>query len=259
MFESNYPLFASGRLLKVDMLKGLRDYPREVINVMFEKYSNGIIGGCDLEVMDNFIIIKKGVLKYQENIYVLSKDYPIKYENNNVSTSLKIKFMPSYNSADYIKNETEIYLDVDNEVKDDEMELCRFKLRNGAKLRKKYISFLDFSTEFDTVNIINAPYASYASSSLSPYILRSFGLEMLKCSLSESFDITFAYLCVQSKETIDKQIIINYIVNKLNVEYRDYSNKEMYDYLYSILQEIQEGKNSNMRSRNGRYKKIIID
>lgn len=259
MFKSNYPLFDSGRILKSAMLEDLRDYPREFASIKYGGYSNGIIAGCSIDVIDNFIVIKKGILKYKENIYMLSKDYPIKYENNNVLTSLKIKFLPVNNAGEYVKNETEIYLSEKIENEDYEMELCRFKLRTGAKLRREYVGFKDFSTEFDTVNIINTPFAAYGSPSLSPYILRSFGLEMLKCSLSESFDISFAMLCVQSKEAIEKDIIISYIVNKLNTEDREYSNEEIYDYLAQILESAKYGQDSDRSHGRGRFKRILID
>lgn len=259
MFKSNYPLFDSGRILKSAMLEDLRDYPREFVNIKYGSYSNGIIAGCKIDVIDNFIVIKRGILKYKENIYILSKDYPIKYENNNVLTSLKIKFLPANNAGEYVKNETEIYLSEKIENDDYEMELCRFKLRTGAKLRREYVGFKDFSTEFDTVNIINTPFAAYGNPSLSPDILRSFGLEMLRCGLSESFDISFAMLCVQSRETIEKDIIISYIVSKLNEEYKDYSNEEIFNYLNRILENMKYGQDSHGSHSKGRFKRILID
>ena len=167
--------------------------------------------------------------------------------------------MPAHNDGDYIKNETEIYLDENIETEEYEMELCRFKLRIGANLRRNYVSFIDFSTEFDTVNIINTPFSAYGESSLSPYILRSFGLEMLKCNLNDNFDITFSCLCVQCKETIEKDIIVSYIINKLNIKDKEYTNEEIYNYLAQILESRKYGQDSSQGHGRGKYKKIVID
>ena len=74
LFENNYPLFNSGRLLKIDMLEELRDFPREFFDIRLKEYSNGIISGCDIDVTDDFIDIKKGIIKYQDVLYLLKED-----------------------------------------------------------------------------------------------------------------------------------------------------------------------------------------
>ncbi|OOM73567.1 hypothetical protein CLPUN_44630 [Clostridium puniceum] len=48
MFENRYPLFNSGRLLKIEMLEELRNFPREFLDVQLKGYSDGIIYGCDI-------------------------------------------------------------------------------------------------------------------------------------------------------------------------------------------------------------------
>lgn len=259
MFIGNYPKFNEGRILKSGMLESLRDYPREIMKIKYGKCSDGIIAGCDIEVMDNFIVVKEGIIKFGKNIYILKKDYPIKYANNNVLTSLKVKFLPEHDEGDYVRIEAEIFMTEDITIKDGEMELCRFKLREGARLRREYVNFIDFSTEFDTVNIINAPFAAIGESSLSPYILRTFGREMLKYDLTESFDINFACLCVQSRDTIEKDIIVSYIKSKLNITDGEYTNEQLYNYLVQILESVSNGQGSQGTRSKGRYKKIFID
>ena len=259
MFQNNYPLFNSGRLLKIDMLEELRDFPREFFDIRLKEYSDGIISGCDIDVSDNFIVIKKGIIKYQDVIYILKEEKKIAYECNNQLMILKVKFLSTKEEKDFINNFTEVCLDEKLELEANEIEICRFKLRAGAKLRINHIDFTDFSTEYDTVNTIYAPYAAYGESSLNPDISRRFGQELLKCNLSEAWDISFGMTCVQSKEPVQKEIIVSYLVYKLNIEMKEYSNEDLYYYLLEVLNSAKNGARGNGHKGSGRYKKILID
>lgn len=259
MFENNYPLFTPGRILKTKMLTELRDYPREFINIKYRDYSDGIIAGCDIEVTDNFLIIKKGIIKHGETIYIMTEDKPLIYENNNKLTLVKLRFLSETRDNDFIKYSTEAYLDENETIKEDEMELCRFKLRSGAVLRGRYVSFNDFSTEFDTVNIINVPFAGTLGKTLNPKITRYFGRELLGCNLSNSWDIQFASLCVQSNEPIEKDITISYLVYKLNIERRSYTNNDLYNYLLEIVNQIKNSSGNRNNLKNRKFKRILID
>lgn len=259
MFQNNYPLFNSGRLLKIEMLEELRDFPREFFNIRLKEYSDGIISGCDIDVREHSIEIKKGLIKYNNVIYILKADESIDYEPNNELMILKVKFSTEKEEKDYINNVTEFYLNKNLNLEDNEMEICRFKLRTGAKLRINHTDFTDLSTEYDTVNTIYAPYAAYGDSSLNPEILRRFGRELLMCNLSEAWDISFGMMCVQSKEAIQKEIIISYLAYKLGVEIKDYSNEDLYYYLLDVLKIAKEGASGHGRRGGGRFKKILID
>ncbi|NRT73841.1 hypothetical protein [Clostridium beijerinckii] len=259
MFQNNYPLFNSGRLLKIEMLEELRNFPRGFFDARIKGYSNGIICGCEIEVSDNYIRILEGIIKYQDVIYLLKEDIKVEYTCNNKLMLLKIKFLPEIQDSDFKMNSTEVYLDEKLDIKENEIEICRFKLRAGAKLRTDHTDFIDLSTEYDTVNTIYAPYAAYGNSSLSPEILRRFGRELLECNLSEAWDISFAMMCVQSKDAIQKEIIISYLVNKLDIEVKDYNNEDLYLYLLEVLRSAKDGAKGNGRRGNGRFKKILID
>jgi hypothetical protein len=259
LFENRYPLFNSGRLLKIDMLEELRDFPREFFDIRLKEYSDGIIFGCDIEVTDNYVNIKRGIIKHQNILYILKEEEKIPYECNNKLMILKVKFLPSVEDADFKTSFTEINLNESFAVKSNEIEICRFKLRIGAKLRMNHMDFNDLSTEYDTVNTINAPYAAYEESSLNPDILRRFGRELLECNVNDAWDIAFGMTCVQSKEPIQKEIIIRYLVYKLNIEMKNYSNEEIYNYLLNVLNSAKNGQGNSRQSGNGRFKKILID
>ncbi|MBW6409692.1 hypothetical protein [Clostridium weizhouense] len=259
MFENRYPLFESGRLLKIDMLNELRDYPRIFIDIMLKEYCDGIVFGCSIDVLDDFLLIGKGIIKHDGIIYILKEDTKIKYACNNKLTVVKVKFLPEMVEKDFIENCTEIHLDDEAKLNENEMELCRFQLREGAHLRINYTGFEDLSTEYDTVNIINVPYSTKRTTGLSPIILDMFGRELIKCNINEAWDITFATMCIQNKDSIEKDIIINYLLYKLNIQERNYSNEELYLYLLEILKKQTEDLGMNNNHKRGRFKKILID
>lgn len=259
VFENSYPLFNSGRLLKIDMLNELRDFPREFIDINYEQYSDGIIEGCSLEVTDNFIVLKKGILKHNKILYLLKEDIMISYKCNNKLTILKVKFLPETKDSDFKRNSTEIYLDENLEIKENEIEICRFQLRSGAHLRIDHVDFTDLATEYDTVNFIYAPYAAIGESSLCPKILRRFGSELLKCRVEDPWDIAFGMNCVQAKEPMQKEIIIDYLVYKLNIEDKQYSNEDIYYYLLDVLNKAKDGAGSSGHHGRRGFRKILID
>ena len=51
--------------------------------------------------------------------------------------------------------------DEELELGENQMEMCRFYLREGSALRDSYKNFADMSTEYDTVNLICATAVSY--------------------------------------------------------------------------------------------------
>jgi hypothetical protein len=259
VFENRYPLFNSGRLLKIEMLEELRDFPREFFDAEFKGYSDGIISGCNLEVSDNYIKMSKGIIKYHGVLYILRENNELEYICNNKLMILKVKFLPEKQDSDFRVNSTKISLTEYLDIEENEIEICRFKLRVGAKLRINHTDFTDLSTEYDTVNIIHSPYAAYGNSSLNPEILREFGRELLECNLNEPWDISFAMMCVQSKDAIQKEIIVSYLVYKLNIENRACTNEELYYYLLEVLKSAKDGAGIHGRRGSGRFKKILID
>ena len=259
MFENNYPLFNRGRLLKIDMLKELRDFPRELSDINFKNYSDGIIKGCDIEVTADFINVKKGLIKHNNTLYLLKENAHIPYECNNKLTILKVKFLPETKDSDFLRNSAEIYLDENIELKEDEMEICRFQLRSGARLRNNHVDFNDLATEYDTVNIIHAPYAAYEESSLAPEVLRRFGREILKCNSEDPWDIAFGINCIQSKEPMQKEIIIDYLIYKLNITEDEYSNEDIYYYLLDVLNKAKDGSGSGEHHGRRGFRRILVD
>jgi len=257
LFSNIFPNFGKGRILKKEMLENLRDFPRNFFDIYFKNYSNGIIAGTDIHIGGNNITVKSGIIKHNGRIYMLTDEYEFPYYNTNKEVVIKVKFLGDSSEGDFSTYRTKIFLDDVIEKSEDELELGRFKLREGAILRSVYTDFYDFETEFNTVNIINAEYSGYGKSTLSPDILRYFSKIVLKHHSENIYDVSFAMHCISENE-VTRDMIIYYIANRLKIEYKDYTNLEIYKYLKTIVKEIESGV-KKVEVRPNRPTRIIVD
>lgn len=258
MFSNKYPVFSRGRILKLEMLDCIRDFPKDIVNVHINGYANGILTGCRLSVNDDYIIISPGIICFDQDIYILKENYKVPYTHTNETAVLKVKFTGENSNQDFVSYITEVFIDNDTNVHKDEIELCRFKLKEGAKLRNNYTDFEDMTTEYNTINIINSQFAAYENSTISPYVLKYFAKEAFKYKLSNPLDISFCMQCFQNEKAINKELIISYISSRLDQEHEDYSNERIYKYLIRILDTIKQCKQTKS---NVSYlsNKILID
>ncbi len=257
MFANIIPKFGKGRILKKEMLENLRDYPRNFGQIYFEDYSDGIISGADIHICESSIMVKKGIIKYKKSIYMLDEEYEIPYQQTNTEVLIKISFAAQYSDNDYVSFNSEIFIDENTKIKENELELGRFKLREGAILRSEYKDFYDFSTEYNTINVINVEYAGLKKSTINPRILDYFANILLKNNPENTFDIVFAMQCLNS-ETVEREAILYYISNRLTMEYKDYPNAQIYKYLTHIVRETESGKKRKVDIPN-KPSRIIVD
>lgn len=271
MFRVEYPLFKRGNLLKIAMLEQLRDYPRELIQVLLDTYSDGIIRGCHIDVDDDYLIIGSGMIKYGGNIYVSTQPIRIAYESTEATSILKIKFTSSTSDEDTIKNTSQVILVKDTPIHhrghdphldvvraDDELELCRFKLKKGARLRHAYQSFADMMTEYDTINLIYTLYAGYRRTTLSPLITDTFVKEASTHTLTNPLDIAF---CMQGGmgEAIAYDRIVLYVTQRLGIKPKAFTHMELYDHLREIMYQIKKEDHTIIKPKKTKTRKIIVD
>lgn len=257
LFANQYPHFQKGRILKREMLENLRDYPREFLDLYFQDYSNGIISGARIIVADTSLIITKGIIKHNGKLYMLHSSYELPYEATGSETILKVRFAEEVNELDFRSLTTEIVLDDSLVLAHNELELARFKLKSGAKLRSEYIDFLDFATEYNTVNYLHSQYAGFQKSTYHPIILHYFARELLKNRPVNPYDIAFALECL-NQERVQREAIDFYICNRLELDYQTFSNSQIHKYLNRILLESKRGGRMTGHSQ-GRPKRMIVD
>lgn len=256
MFKNIYPLFERKRLLKKEMLENLRDYPRNIFQMLYQSYSDGILSGCNIEVVDDSLMILPGIIYYKKIPYILEQDCKILYNPTGEWSYLKIKCLEKVPGVEYDEYLSQIYLDGIAPDTTCEMELARFKLQKGARLRNEYTGFGDFNTEFDTVNRIHVPYAAPDRSSICPEILKMYARELLQYSTENIWDYSFCINCIQSQNTVPYEVIATYLNIRTKHDKADYTNDEIFNALKSILAE--SSGNGYKSSLNGRSDKKLL-
>lgn len=258
MFSTTYPVFGKGRILKLEMLENLRDYPKDILDIHLQEYADGILTGCKLQISDNYIMITPGIIYFKGIPYILRDPYKLPYFHTNVTALLKISFSEKSANNDFISYTANAFIDDNIAISENEIELCRFKLKVGAKLRTDYTSFEDLETEYNTVNTIHAPYAAYKKSTISPDILNYFAQEAFKHNPTEPLDISFCMICMENQQAISRELITSYIALRLNIQKQDYTNQTIYKYLNQILNNISTSKKAE-KNMGFSSKRILID
>jgi len=258
MFIDNYPKFTAGRVLKHEMLNLLRDYPRGYIDILYSDYVDGVIAGCSISVNPDALSIAPGIVRYQGKLLTLVQSENISYTATGQETIVKIRFSKEKDSLDYTTISGEIVSDLSPKIADNEMELCRYKLKAGARLRDDYQNFGDMATDYDTLNIICMPYATHYETTLSPIITRKFAEEALQNKMIHPFDYMFIGQCVQG-EPVARTLITAYTSARLNIKSKDSTNLDLHRQLTKILNDIRQGKDiaSHLGRSGGR--RILVD
>lgn len=257
MFINQSPLFESGRVLKLQMLQNLRDFPRDILNILYQEYSNGILTGCNITTSHEYLIISPGIICYNHNLYLLNEPIKVDYQHNNQMTLLKVKFLGEERNKDFKSLITKIVLEETTYIRDNELELCRFKLSEEAKLRTNYQDFGDLNTQYNTINKIYAPYSAKEVSTISPEVLNFFAKEALNFQLTLHIDITFIMTILSAQMPLNRAFITTYISTRLQSNYQDASNIEIYQAMNKILKEIKGNKIQGTKKITNKY--LLID
>lgn len=236
MFQNTYPVFEAKRILKKEMLDNLRDFPRNLFGLQYQGYSDGILTGCDIKGTETGVTILPGILCYKGVPYFLEKPYPVPCSAEGKLVYVKVHFWDKAVGAGGEEFFSQVMVDEQEPDTELELELARFKLQQGARLRSEYVDFYDYETEFDTVNRIYAPYAAPGHSGIWPQIFKSFAKELLKYSVTNPWDNAFCLSCLQLTEAMPYEAARAYF-NARQGRDKEYTNMQMYRALKSILQE----------------------
>lgn len=236
MFQNTYPVFEAKRLLKKEMLDNLRDFPRSLFNLQYQTYSDGILTGCDIKGSETGLTILPGVVLYKGVPYFLDKPYPVPYRAEGKLVYVKVHFWDKAVGAGGEEFFSQILVDEQEPDPEQELELARFKLQSGARLRSDYVDFYDHETEFDTVNRIHALYAAPDHPGIWPQICRSFAKELMKYPVANIWDGAFCLSCLQLTEAMPYEALRAYLNMRMGRD-SDYTNEQIYSALKRILRE----------------------
>jgi hypothetical protein len=232
--EFKIPVFNAGPV-KREMLLCLRDIAMDEQNIRYHEYSDGIIAGCGLIEEGMKIGLNHGIVKFGGRIYKLSEKALLPYEPTDTWTVLKLRFGPKIQHKEYEHYTAELVLDGDVERKPNEMEMGRFKLKKGSRLRTEYKDFWDMVTEYDTVNLIHVRQSARFDTTLSPAITMHLAKEAFSHLGANSLDSAFCTACLSTGEPLSRELITRYVCNRLGYEYEEKSNVELHKGLAEIL------------------------
>ena len=270
MIENKYPIFGHGQVISKQALDLLRDNPVELTELLYLDRKDGIISGFNLvtDAESKQVTVTKGIVKCGGKIFWMNEDYKFDMPEIENRYILKLNLFSDFQkrkfyvrSADFsleilnngenveIKNEDDVetgfnlynqleinYENVENtgRKKIGEIEITRFITRVGAELRNDYNSFKDLRRDFNLLELINTKYSSkHELGTLHPKILELFGKEASKKTNLDIYDINFYVNCLN--RSVERDVIIAYINLKLEMEQKNYSNEELYQYLVKIL------------------------
>lgn len=258
MFQDEYPVFIRKHLLKIEMLENLRDYPRDFVQIFYKNYSDGILSGCEIKVCGHYLFVQPGIIVYSHRLYLLKEEVKIPYGAEDMQVYLKIKLLDEHKNIEKISYLSQIILEEAVPNQKDEIELCRFRLQKGSRLRENYVDFEDYTTTYDTLIRIYVPYSDEEGGTIAPDILRQFAKEAMECRIHDPLDLSFCMAVLQNQKVISRQMVTSYLNSKFRSEKNQYSNIEMYNELLKILEEMKHGKSMGTSSREQRKKIMLV-
>jgi len=216
-----------------------------------------VLAGTDLCVTDDAITIGSGILYWMGIPYVMKEEYSLSYEATERTSYLKVKFLEKQHSVEQRAYLTQLYISAEPAKDEQELELARYKLQKGARLRMEYTDYFDYNTEFDTLNRLYMPYASVGKSTIWPQITKTFARTMLNNSVKNPLDSAFCLSCLQSDRGIASEMLFRYLNIRLDEKRDAYSNREIYQALGRILAE-QSGTGTVRRQEDNTQKKMLL-
>lgn len=253
-----FPRFERGRIMKKELLWALRDYSYESLKIQYQDYSNGILKGLEITVEDDCIVLGRGMVKFDEFIYLVTEPVLVPYKATNEYQVLKGKVRVKDVSPDAILYGIDFVLDRELDRKEDEFEVCRFKLRQGAKLRNQYKAFYDIETEYDTVNLVHATWAGVDGETMSPVVMRMFGEEIKGCENSDEEDRSICFSILNGNSISRKSLLLYMKDRKIDID-EDAGNKEIFQGLEVIIRNFSGNSVNPYQKSVPKHSKIIID
>lgn len=241
MFEHKVPLFTPKRILSREILFSLRDLAYQEQVIRYTGYSDGVIAGCDLFEKAQTIGVKNGVVKFAGRLYQLESAISVPYEPTEQWRVLKVRFATQRETPDFAFYQGELVLDENTELAPNELELGRFKLKRGSRLRTKYVDFADMATEYDTVNLLHVRQAFPNEPTLHREITAHFAREAYPFLTDNALDIGFCGQCLASGQPVSRELVRLYLSARMKTDEPGMGSPELYRSLGRVLKAIKSG------------------
>jgi len=226
MQNNSYPLFARGRTLKKESLDVMRDFPRDLFDIAFCEYSDGVLYGLSVSAQHEHVYVSSGAIKHLGKIIII-KDEILPFTMFEQCVSVKVSIGLKELSKDFETIPLEVKVDTNLSLRENEWELGRFTLSKGARLRLEYTGVSDFKTPNNTLDLTEILYAGVGKTTFSAKLLKIFAHTLLQAANPSHIDISFAFTVLNS-ERVQRDFILWYIAKRLNRPFMELSNIEIY-------------------------------
>lgn len=251
MQEYRKPLFQKGRVLKKESLDALRDFPIGFAEICLSNWADGILSGFDISYMkdeekNGQLVVGAGAIWHKGQVILTeSETFPFTEFDRLIIVNLYV-FNGVYTDDFYV---CPLEIRLEEEQSEDGIELGRFRLSKGARLRKEYQDMNDFHTEYNTLDITHVPYAGQGEITISPTILQVFARMLIESGTNKESDISFALMCMNHLP-VSRECLLWYISSRLRKPYNEMENGEIYEALTQIVETENRGIQHRQR-KNG--------
>jgi hypothetical protein len=260
MLGQRVPIFDHGMVLTKEMLVGLSEYSIGTNELLYQGFSKGILRGCRLTVDVNHLTVGQGLLFFEHRILMITESVTMEYTPNNQCMALKFLIGEEMNHNNVLERTVELVITPELSDSQQSIELARFRLQSGAILRNQYKNFMDYNTEYDTLNIIHSNWSSYDGDTLSPILLRGFADEMMQLREKNPLDMMFCQqIYGMNGSSLSLSAILNYIRCRLPEQKKIQSKIEIYQGLLQILRMGSGSRLEKTTSNQRERKSIFVD
>lgn len=256
MFRREDVKFRSHTVLKADMLSLSCKAPMEYLELQYSGWADGVLCGAQIIVGDNELTVQPGIILYQGNLFRMTESTQIPYEANGRNMKLQLHFGECRETEAGKFYEADLSITEETERRAGDMELVRFCLQEGAKLRDQFKNFEDIGTQFNTLNYIHAECAGYKEPALSLVVLSEYVKEASKCAGTDAVDFAFFMECYRG-QNVSRASVRLYLQQKLQKRIeQDAKNQDLYEGLKQVLRLIRTSGRSASQTPGRR---IMID
>lgn len=254
------PYFEKGRILKKEALDSLRDYPRDMTDVMYQEYGDGIICGFHISYEAERVVVGPGILKHRGRLILVKESTVLMVPGFHTSLYCCIQAGEEERGPDYSFEPYELILSDREEKLEGLYELGRFQLEKGAVLRtcEQYKNFPDGDTRVNTLNVIHKKCSGRSGPTLEPALLKWFGRDLLAMKRLEPMDYGFAMLCLNGL-LVERNVIAAYLEAGLKRDFKDGENTELFWGLREIWNRTSGARGSVGGKGSFGAKRTVID
>lgn len=252
------PQFSLGKILRGSALQSLEQQCYDFPNLMFQNYGNGILTGCSLSTTLDTVTMGPGIISFEGEIYGIHEPISIEYSPTDTTCYLKLYIGNKEDAESCIMRRFSLRLTEQEVLGSGELELCRFRLQQGAYLRCDYVDFRDRDTIYDTMNTIHSTYAVPRGTGLSPEITRAYAKEVLSINVIPELDAMLCITWVDGKFAASGDTIKYYLQQSGCIENSLPGNQELFQGLLMRLRQLKEGKSSASSTQLPGRRKIMM-